>query len=99
MSERGPSEAWSAAVFAVAAMFPEPPLPKQVIDVERGDWKLKLNNTERAVDLPHGTTLEPFEILAESKTCLAIGILGPGGGMLGGVPEDTFIAEMKALGQ
>lgn len=96
MGEQGPAEAWYEAINAISRMINVQPLPKEVLVAENDDWKLTINLTSDAIKVEQ-SELRRFEILAEGKKYLCFCILGPGGGIVGGMPEDQFIAEMKAL--
>jgi len=96
MSE-GPAIAWVEAVGAVARLVGEVPLPRKMITVENGDWKLTLNNSGELHALADGTELDKYDCLAEGKIYFSFAIVSPAGGCIGGMPEDQFIAEMKAM--
>lgn len=91
-----PAAAWFEALNVIARLTGQTPLPKEVLTVENDDWKLTLNNSKAAHLLQHGA-LGPFEIFVEGKKYLVFGVLAPFGGMLGGIAEDQFIAEMQAI--
>jgi len=99
MSESGPALAWVEAVNAAARIIDVVPLPKDMVSAESGDWKLTVNVTGAPCEMADGsgTTLQPFDIFAQSTKYFVFAILSPSGGCIGGMPEDDFIAEMKSL--
>lgn len=98
MSEDRPiSEAYFLAVSAIGDQVGKP-LPKGINRATVGDWKLTLNASLEPVKLDDTTTLPAFELLAENTVYVAFATFGPYGGMIGGMTEDRFIADMKAGG-
>ena len=86
----GPAIAWVLAVVAIGHATGKKPLPREAVSARVGDWSLTINNTNAEVD-----DLEPFDVRAENEVYLAIAVLGPAGGMIGGCREDAFIEDMK----
>lgn len=95
-NQSGPSEAWFEAVHAVGRITGQTPLPKGLVVAENDDWKLSLNNSGEPLDLD-GVDLGKFECFVEGKKYIVFGVVAPSGGMIGGMPEDQFIAEMQAI--
>jgi hypothetical protein len=93
----GVSEAFVAAMNAIASVIPERPLPKGINVARVGNWVLTLNAS--AAPIEHdGQELAPFTILATHNDYLIICVLAPDGGIVGGgMTEGEFIEEMKAL--
>jgi hypothetical protein len=85
--------------FIVAALGPDHPKPlKGVFVGERGDWKLTINaSPEPAKPEWMNSTLMPWTIFAENTRYLVFGVFAPDGGMVGGMTEADFIAEIEAL--
>lgn len=97
MSDRPISTAFAAAAGAIAAVLGISPI-KGLHVAETDGWKLTINASMEPVaceGLP--TPIGPYEIHAEGKIYLAFGVLDPFGGMVGGIDEDSFIAEMEAI--
>jgi hypothetical protein len=91
------SDAYYEGVAAVVAAAGLRPLPKGVTAVEAGDWELAVNNGREPID-HDGSPLGAWELRAVHKVFLVIVILNPVGGCLGGgMPEDEFIAQMRAI--
>lgn len=93
----GVSIAFVMAVDVIAQTIGQAPLPTGLNTAEAGDWKLTVNNSRETVKFGEHE-LQPFDMFAENKRYLAFGIFGPAGGMIGGMPEDQFIADMRSLG-
>ena len=85
-----PSTAWVLASLAIAHRLGLKPLPRGVSSAAVGDWHLKINTGPEPAD-----GLNSFDIRCENTKCLAIGMFGPEGGLIGGYSEDLFIEDMK----
>jgi hypothetical protein len=96
MTAQGLSLAYLSAVDVIAKAIGKAPLPAGISTAEAGDWVLSINNGREPV-MHDGNELGPWELFAESKKYLVFGIMNPVSGMLGGISEDMFIDEMKAL--
>lgn len=93
----GVSVAFVMAVDVIAQTIGQTPLPPGLNTAEAGDWVLTVNNSREPATFG-GQELQPWDMFAENKRYLAFGIFNPVGGMIGGMSEDQFIADMKALG-
>jgi hypothetical protein len=93
----GVSEAFVEAVGAISRYSNLKPLPAGVTAIETTEWKLAVNASLKATD-HDGSPLGPYEVRAEHRDYLVIALLHPNGGMVGGgMPEDEFIEQMKAI--
>lgn len=93
----GVSIAFVMAVDVIARTFGQTPLPPGLSTAEAGDWELTVNNSPEPATYGE-QELQPWDMFARNKRYLAFGIFSPVGGVIGGMPEDQFIADMEALG-
>lgn len=94
---KNPCLSWALASVALAARLDQAPLPKGINDATVGKWRLVLNNSRLEVPFPDGPQfpeLKPFELYVSNVDFVAIGLLAPDGGLIGGYTEDRFIAEI-----
>lgn len=97
MADQPISEAFYAAVEAIAAIVGVSPI-RGLHQVETEGWKLTINASMQPVVCGDvAKPVGPYEIHAEGKIYLAVVIIDPFGGMLGGIDEASFIAEMQAI--
>ena len=93
----GVSEAYFEACMAVGRLLKIKPLAPGLSVVETEEWAFGVNNSKEPVK-HEGVDIEPFELVARHKVYLLFAVMGPAGGMIGGgMPEDEFIAQMKAI--
>lgn len=92
----GPSVAWASAALAVGHMLNAKPLPAGLSHAVVGDWEIWLNNGKDEQAVPgHDMPLGAFGICASNRVYVAVVVLDPRGGMIGGYSEDQFIADME----
>jgi hypothetical protein len=93
----GVCEAFAEAVGAIARQSKTTPLPKGVTAVETPEWKLAVNASLEPVE-HDGSPLGPYEVRAEHRKYFVIAVFDPNGGAIGGgLPENDFIEQMKAI--
>lgn len=90
-----PCLAWSLASVAVGHVNGTRPMPKGISTARVNGWDLTVNNS-REVIAHDGKDLAPFDVQCVHSELIAMGVFDPGGGLLGGYPEDQFIDDMKA---
>jgi len=95
------AEAFYEAMNAIAALAPEIPLPKGITAVETDKWRLAVNNSDEQADWEGdgcGAGIPPYSVAAIHKECVQMAIVDAAGGTIGGgMTEDQFIDEMKAI--
>lgn len=99
MSGPGVSEAYFAAVSAIAGVLGVTPLPSGISVAETADWTLTVN-VSSAPAKSDGSEIDipPFGVVATHKQFLVIAALNPTGGMIGGgMEEGEFIEQMNVL--
>ncbi len=91
------STAYLMAVDVIVRTLGKTPLPAGISTAEAGDWVLSVNNgaTPSGVD---GHALGPWQLAARNTRVFAHALLSPVGGMIGGMAESAFIAQMADLG-
>ncbi len=89
----GISIAWLTACLAISQQLGEKPLAAGIREATIGDWLLRINNSAEQQD-----ELEPFEVELKHQRYCAMGLLSPSAGLMGGISEDQFLADMKAFG-
>lgn len=94
MNNKGISEAFYEAVCAVGKAIGVKPLPVGLNEADVNGWHLTLNTSSDRID-EH----DPFTVKAVHQEYIGIAIFDPAGGMIGGIPEDRFIADMRAFNQ
>jgi hypothetical protein len=84
----------SAAFYLAAAAMGHKlgrPLPKGISKTDIGDWTLTLNNGRDELEGVPG-----FNVQAAHNVYFGVALFSPYGGLIGGLPEDKFIEDMKA---
>jgi hypothetical protein len=96
--DKGVAEAYYATVQAIAAGTTARPLPDGINVRETDDWHLAVNvgNDSREHE---GAALRPYEAMARHKETVILAMFGPDGGVIGGgMSEDEYIEQMRAIG-
>lgn len=87
------SAAYAAVMDVIGSRIPARPLPAGINTCDAGDWTLTVNCGKVTLqDVP------PWSVMAQHKVFFVIACLGPFDGVIGGgMEEDEFIEQMKAL--
>lgn len=99
MADVAPNLAWACALEAFATVVRDRPFPKGLNEAEVGDWRMQVNASGEELTVPgYDTPIEAWGLVATHKDFLLIVVLGPGGGVIGGgMSEDAFIEQMRAI--
>jgi hypothetical protein len=100
MSEgRAVAEAYFATVHAIASATALRPLADGINVRETPNWHLVVNVGRESRE-HEGTSLRPYEAMARHKELVVLAMFGPDGGCIGGgMSEDEYIEQMRALSQ
>lgn len=91
----GPCLAWAIASVAIGHVNGTKPMPPGLNTARVGKWDLAVNAGREPIT-HDGREMSPFELQCVHSEYLAMGILDPAGGTIGGYPEDDFIKDMLA---
>ena len=89
--------AYAAVVEALATVVHERPMRGLHIG-KVGDWTITLNASRDPV-MHDGEEVSPWSAKVASDRYFVVAILNPISGMVGGMPEHEFVAEMEAFAQ
>jgi len=94
VSDQGISEAFYEAVCAVGKAIGKKPLPVGLNEADVNGWHLTLNSSADIIG-DH----EPFTVIAQHQEYIGVAVFDPAGGIIGGISEDQFVADMRAFNQ
>ncbi|WP_294138357.1 hypothetical protein [Sphingomonas sp.] len=89
------STAFAAVVGALATVVEQRPITGLHVG-KVGDWTITLNASREPV-MHLGKELPMWTAEVTNDRYLVVAMLDPTGGIVGGMPEDQFIAEMEAF--
>lgn len=92
----GPCLAWALASAAIGHVNGTKPMPPGLNTARVGLWDIAINASGSETIEHDGRELAPFDMQCVHSELIAMGVFDPSGGMLGGYPEDEFIADMLA---
>jgi hypothetical protein len=89
------STAFAATVGALATVIEQRPITGLQVG-KVGDWTIVLNASREPV-MHDGEEMSMWSAKVTNDRFLVVAVLDPTGGIVGGMPEDQFIAEMEAF--
>lgn len=92
----GPSLAWATAAVAAVHALGVKRLPEDLVEATVGDWTLWINNTREEREV-RNVKLQRFDVLAINNRFVGVAIISPSGGIVAGLDEARFIADMNVV--